>query len=135
LKLLQRLADRHLANPVAAHRFDIVYNLPQRGEPVTFARRQPETISKFPANHSGPAMVLRACEPVKIKLLFSNHCLVFVNRHVLGTTLGRGQWGFANLREGENLIELIMLPSARDEYRFGLPRIVWASRPTAIAVL
>ncbi len=78
--------------------------------------------------------VLRAREPVKIKLLFSNHCLVFINGKVLGTTLGRGQWGFANLQKGENLIELIMLPSARDEYRFGLPRIVWASRPTALAV-
>ncbi len=78
--------------------------------------------------------VLRVREPVKIKLSFSNYCLVFVNGQILGTTLGRGQWGFANLQEGDNLIELIMLPSARDEYRFGLPRIVWASRPTALAV-
>lgn len=78
--------------------------------------------------------VLQAREPVKIKLLFSNQCLVFINGKILGTTLGRGQWGFANLQEGDNLIELIMMPSARDEYRFGLPRIVWASRPTALAV-
>ena len=78
--------------------------------------------------------VLRANEPVKIKLVFSNDCLVFVNGQILGTTLGRGQWGFANLRQGDNLVELIMLPSQRDEYRFGLPRIVWASRPTALAV-
>jgi hypothetical protein len=78
--------------------------------------------------------VLRAREPVRIKLLFSNHCLVYVNGQILGTTLGRGQWGFAKLQEGENLIELIMMPSARDEYRFGLPRIVWASRPTALAM-
>ena len=55
--------------------------------------------------------VLRAREPVKIKLLFSNDSLVFVNGQILGTTLGRGQWGFANLQEGDNLVELIMLPS------------------------
>lgn len=78
--------------------------------------------------------VVRARARVKIKRLFSNPCLVFVTGQILGTTLGRGQGGFANLREGENLIELSMLPSARDEYRFGPPRIVWASRPTALAV-
>ena len=75
---------------------------------------------------------VHATAPVKIKLLFGGQCLVYVNGHILGTTLGRGQWGFANLQEGENLIELVMMPSPRDEYRFSLPRVTWVSRPTAL---
>ena len=78
--------------------------------------------------------VLQAHAPAKIKLLFSRPCLVYVNGQILGTTLGRGQWGFANLQEGNNVVELIMMPSQRDEYRFSLPQIVWASHPTVLDV-
>jgi len=71
---------------------------------------------------------LKAKSPITVKFEFSGNCLFFVNGKIVGTTLGRGQWGFARLEEGENKIEMIMLPSKRDEWRFGLPRITWVEK-------
>lgn len=71
---------------------------------------------------------LKAKSPVKVKFQFSGNCVVFVNGKVVGTTLGRGQWGFVCLEEGENNVEMLMLPLKKDEWRFGLPRITWVEK-------
>jgi hypothetical protein len=75
---------------------------------------------------------LKAKSPVKVKFQFADNSLFFVNGRIVGTTLGRGQWGFVRLEEGENKIELIMLPSKRDAWRVGLPRITWVEKAMAL---
>jgi hypothetical protein len=71
---------------------------------------------------------LTAKAPVQAKFEFSSNCLLFVNGAIVGTTLGRGQWGFANLQPGENKVELIILPAKRDGWHCGLPRIAWVDK-------
>lgn len=75
---------------------------------------------------------LKAKGPVTVRFQFGGNCLVFVNGKVVGTTLGRGQWGFVRLEEGENKVETLMLPAKRDEWRFGLPKITWAEKAMVI---
>jgi len=72
------------------------------------------------------AAMLKIRNPVKVRFEFSRNCLLFVNGKIVGTTLGRGQWGFVSLQEGENKVEVLMLPAKRDEWKFGIPRIKWA---------
>jgi len=69
---------------------------------------------------------------VMARFQFSGNCLLFVNGKIIGTTLGRGQWGFASLQDGENKVEILMLPSKRDEWRFGLPKITWVEKAMVI---
>ena len=71
---------------------------------------------------------LKAKSPVKVKFQFSDNSLFFVNGKIVGTTLSRGQWVFVHLEEGDNKVEMIMLPSKRDGWRFGLPRITWVEK-------
>ena len=74
---------------------------------------------------------LKAKSPVTVRFQFSGNSLFFVNGKIVGTTLSRGQWGFVRLEEGENTVEVIMLPLKRDEWRFGLPRITWVEKAMA----
>lgn len=76
--------------------------------------------------------IVKAKSPVMARFQFSGNCLFYVNGKIIGTTLGRGQWGFVCLQEGENKVEMIMLPSKRDEWRFGLPRIMWLEKAMII---
>ena len=71
---------------------------------------------------------LKAKSPVQVKFEFSGNSLLFVNGKVVGTILARGQWGFVRLDEGENKVEMLMLPSKREGWRFGLPRITWVEK-------
>ena len=72
---------------------------------------------------------VKATGPVKVRFQFSENSLFFVNGKIVGTTLGRGQWGFVRLEEGENKVEVIMLPAKRNQWRCGLPHITWAEKP------
>jgi hypothetical protein len=77
--------------------------------------------------------ILKASNPVNAKFEFSKkNCLLFVNGKIVGTTLGRGQWGFVQLEKGENKIEMIMMPQEKNNWRVGLPSITWIEDPLAI---
>ncbi len=58
-----------------------------------------------------------------VRFAFGRNCLLYVNGGIVGTAQGRGQWGFVELQEGDNVVELLALPSRREEYRVSLPRI------------
>lgn len=75
---------------------------------------------------------LKAKSPVTVRFQYSQNCLFFVNGKTVGTTLGRGQWGFVRLAEGENKVEMLMLPSKVNRWRFGLPQITWVEKTMVI---
>jgi len=71
---------------------------------------------------------ISAKNPAKIGLKYwSDGALVFVNGRLVGTNQQRGQWGFADLQEGENRIECWIYASKRNGFRFKVPSITWAS--------
>ncbi|MDA3924311.1 MAG: hypothetical protein PF904_06420 [Kiritimatiellae bacterium] len=76
--------------------------------------------------------ILNAKIAGSVRFQFNRNCLFFVNGNITGTTLGRGQWGFASLDAGENKIEMLMLPSKRDGWKFGIPRITWVENTMMI---
>ena len=73
--------------------------------------------------------VLNVSAATKVKIRFGGNFLLYVNGEIVGTTLQRGQWGFACLNEGENRIEFLTLPTGREEFRGTIPSILWADRP------
>ena len=68
--------------------------------------------------------------PVTVKFEFGRNCLFYVNGKSVGTTLGRGQWGFVRLEQGENRLEMLMRPTKDDDWRIALPRITWIEKTT-----
>jgi len=75
---------------------------------------------------------VKAKSPVTVKLQFGSNTLLYVNGKVVGTTLGRGQWGFARLVEGDNKVEMVMLPAKRSEWRMSFPRITWVEKAMVV---
>lgn len=76
---------------------------------------------------------LEAHDAAQIRLQnWSRNALVFVNGKLIGTNQNRGQWGFADLNPGSNLIEVWVYASKRNSFQFTVPRITWASDPFAI---
>lgn len=71
---------------------------------------------------------LKAKSPVTAKFEFSRNCLLFVNGKIVGTNLGRGQWGFIRLEEGDNKVEMIILPIKNNNWHFGFPVITWIEK-------
>lgn len=73
---------------------------------------------------------ITAKNPARIGLKnWSSGALVFVNGRLIGTNQQRGQWGFAELNEGENRIECWIYVSKRNQFQFKVPSITWASGP------
>ncbi|MDO4628359.1 MAG: hypothetical protein Q4C70_04180, partial [Planctomycetia bacterium] len=90
---------------------------------------------KFPKNSVLYARTtLTAREPAQIRLSgWSSSALIFVNGKPIGTNQARGRWGFADLQEGENLLEIWLCVTPHESYyQFNLPQITWVSRPFAI---
>lgn len=73
---------------------------------------------------------ITAKNPARIGLKnWAQGALVFVNGRLIGTNQQRGQWGFAELNEGENRIECWIYVSKRNQFQFKVPSVTWASGP------
>ena len=75
---------------------------------------------------------VKSNSPVTVRFEFSRNCLFYVNGKIIGTTLGRGQWGFVRLEEGENKVEMLMISNEDNKWQFDLPAITWIEKTGAV---